>query len=607
MPLSEFLRMAGRNIESDQKRPSPTDLSTRSENDLVELVWENGQITMQDQSSRFTRSPAIKVGGKFGGVEPVFKDMSPVVPSADLDLSQDDDIDPWLDALEQDYGSVLPEISISGFTANGMSTQDTFVSGVSNLHTGGGAPSSTSSRARLLSSWPQHRQTADDALRSGVSDIISNNTRNDSRMDDVFANPPNSSSNYLNFSHFARPANLVKAKVPNSDEIPTLGVERVDVKEKSSGASGCNPVANSGQPVGKATKASRLPERTETLCQETPVKNDRPFDLSNTTDSTRGVPCGEKIAEPMVASSSVGSGNSADRVSCEPTHNSKRKFRDTESSECRSDDVETESVGVKNQTPARGGGPKRSRAAEVHNLSERKRRDRINEKMRALQELIPNCNKADKASMLDEAIEYLKTLQLQVQMMSMGAGLYMPSMMFPPGMQHIHPAHIPHFSPMGMGMGFGMGMLDMNGGSPVFPVSPLQAQYFSASVPANFQPGLNHPAYGHPGQGLRSSAPRPPSIPLTGQPRVNLAMGSSGSRSQNASSILNSGDTTNANLLLNCNAEAGSSINQKSGQLHGTSEVLNQSATVQENVSSSPATLTCTTATGIISKEPGEQ
>ncbi|KAK8456689.1 hypothetical protein SEVIR_3G056500v4 [Setaria viridis] len=37
---------------------------------------------------------------------------------------------------------------------------------------------------------------------------------------------------------------------------------------------------------------------------------------------------------------------------------------------------------------------KRSRTAEVHNLSERRRRDRINEKMRALQELIPNCNKA---------------------------------------------------------------------------------------------------------------------------------------------------------------------------------------------------------------------
>ncbi|CAD6340733.1 unnamed protein product [Miscanthus lutarioriparius] len=54
----------------------------------------------------------------------------------------------------------------------------------------------------------------------------------------------------------------------------------------------------------------------------------------------------------------------------------------------------------------RRGSAKRSRTAEGHNLSERRRRDRINEKMRALQELIPNCNKIDKASMLEEAIEY---------------------------------------------------------------------------------------------------------------------------------------------------------------------------------------------------------
>ncbi|KAJ1261539.1 hypothetical protein BS78_09G037200 [Paspalum vaginatum] len=103
---------------------------------------------------------------------------------------------------------------------------------------------------------------------------------------------------------------------------------------------------------------------------------------------------------------------------------------------------------------------KRSRTAEGHNLSERRRRDRINEKMRALQELIPNCNKIDKASMLEEAIEYLKTLQLQVQMMSMGTGLCVPPpMLLPhhPMAQYAH-AHFPHPHPHHLGMGMGMGM-----------------------------------------------------------------------------------------------------------------------------------------------------
>ncbi|KAL0017420.1 hypothetical protein SO802_004489 [Lithocarpus litseifolius] len=80
---------------------------------------------------------------------------------------------------------------------------------------------------------------------------------------------------------------------------------------------------------------------------------------------------------------------------------------------------------------------KRSRAAEVHNLSEKRRRSRINEKMKALQNLIPNSNKTDKASMLDEAIEYLKQLQLQVQMLSMRNGLSLHPMGLPGVLQPI--------------------------------------------------------------------------------------------------------------------------------------------------------------------------
>ncbi|XP_021897491.1 transcription factor SPATULA-like [Carica papaya] len=81
------------------------------------------------------------------------------------------------------------------------------------------------------------------------------------------------------------------------------------------------------------------------------------------------------------------------------------------------------------------GSSKRSRAAEVHNLSEKRRRSRINEKMKALQNLIPNSNKTDKASMLDEAIEYLKQLQLQVQMLSMRNGLSLRPLCLPGALQ----------------------------------------------------------------------------------------------------------------------------------------------------------------------------
>ncbi|GKE18829.1 transcription factor PIF1-like protein isoform X1 [Tanacetum coccineum] len=61
---------------------------------------------------------------------------------------------------------------------------------------------------------------------------------------------------------------------------------------------------------------------------------------------------------------------------------------------------------------------------------------------------------SDKASMLDEAIKYyLKSLQMQVQMMSMRYN--MVRMMFPPGIQ----PYMPPMAAMGMGMGMGMVMV----------------------------------------------------------------------------------------------------------------------------------------------------
>ncbi|MCD7455100.1 hypothetical protein HAX54_027004 [Datura stramonium] len=62
----------------------------------------------------------------------------------------------------------------------------------------------------------------------------------------------------------------------------------------------------------------------------------------------------------------------------------------------------------------RSNSSRRSRAAAVHNQSERRRRDRINQRMKALQRLVPNASKTDKASMLDEVIDYLKQLQAQL-------------------------------------------------------------------------------------------------------------------------------------------------------------------------------------------------
>ncbi|GMI69250.1 phytochrome interacting factor 3-like 5, PHY-INTERACTING FACTOR 1 [Hibiscus trionum] len=188
----------------------------------------------------------------------------------------------------------------------------------------------------------------------------------------------------------------------------------------------------------------------------------------------------------------VTSSPGASSASAEPTaekpvqaEDRKRKGREPDDAECHSEDAEFDPADRKKQS--RGStSTKRSRAAEVHNLSERRRRDRINEKMRALQELIPRCNKSDKASMLDEAIEYLKSLQLQVQMMSMGCG--MVPMMFP-GVQQYMPT---------MGMGIGMGMvMDMGISRPMMPFPNVLAGSGLPTPPsaAHLDPRFPMPAF----------------------------------------------------------------------------------------------------------------
>nr|WAK86090.1 transcription factor bHLH44 [Nothapodytes nimmoniana] len=63
---------------------------------------------------------------------------------------------------------------------------------------------------------------------------------------------------------------------------------------------------------------------------------------------------------------------------------------------------------------------KRGQATNSHSLAERVRRERISEKMRLLQELVPGCSKiTGKAVMLDEIINYVQSLQQQVEFLSM--------------------------------------------------------------------------------------------------------------------------------------------------------------------------------------------
>ncbi|XP_044486967.1 transcription factor bHLH79 [Mangifera indica] len=63
---------------------------------------------------------------------------------------------------------------------------------------------------------------------------------------------------------------------------------------------------------------------------------------------------------------------------------------------------------------------RRGQATDSHSLAERARREKISERMKILQDLVPGCNKViGKALVLDEIINYIQSLQQQVEFLSM--------------------------------------------------------------------------------------------------------------------------------------------------------------------------------------------
>ncbi|KAK4371087.1 hypothetical protein RND71_010562 [Anisodus tanguticus] len=74
---------------------------------------------------------------------------------------------------------------------------------------------------------------------------------------------------------------------------------------------------------------------------------------------------------------------------------------------------------------------RRGQATNSHSLAERLRREKISERMKFLQDLVPGCNKVTgKAVMLDEIINYVQSLQRQVEFLSMKLATINPRLDF---------------------------------------------------------------------------------------------------------------------------------------------------------------------------------
>ncbi|CAF1944582.1 transcription factor PIF1 isoform X1 [Brassica napus] len=386
---------------SSSNLPRKPIIGEEEDGDLMELLWHNGQVVLQNQRPNTKKQPlsssaAVKL---HNGAPP---------PPLDHNLFiQEDEMSSWLHypLRDDDFCSDL------FFPAAPSSERQT-----SNQVTAARPPVPSTVRPPEPSSM---RPPAPSPVRPPAPSSVKPAVRN--------------------FMNFSRLRGDFTGGNGRGESGPSIAKSTVRESAK------VNPSAT---PASSAAREPDLTRRTDgadsrgagDLGSKSAVDGGGAYTVGHNRKG-KAVVTTERTSENLGASSSVASKSEIEPLETIVDERKRKEREEVGSTECRNEEAKQ----------GRGSSStKRSRAAEVHNLSERKRRDRINERMKALQELIPCCNKSDKASMLDEAIEYMKSLQLQIQMMSMGCGM-MPMMYT--GMQQ----YMPHMA-MGMGMGMGVEM-----------------------------------------------------------------------------------------------------------------------------------------------------
>ncbi|RDX62331.1 Transcription factor PIL1, partial [Mucuna pruriens] len=420
------------------------------DNDFLELVWENGEVVVRGGSSNRTEKTGISPSRNSEERIHLLKTGKPFEDGSitkttrlnTLYSLEDDHFPPQRDSdMNSSHQSTGQDSCQSSQTKNSSKLLNEEFANLLRPVTGLG----NSHLQQCLPSASFKKQTTD----STQTPASATNTRNLGC---------NQRTQKANFSNFSIPAVFLKSTTCQGNSA---------TQQAKNNASQGRVEEVEARKVEKSAKESHGFQKQTSLTVERSAKPPPPPPLDEQSEAvghnsggaleihrSQGQRCDQTSSaakakantnmchEPFLASSSVCSlGASND------PNPGIRKHDDTDDSTYLSDN-DGEPEDIEKQTPEREGGRvKRGRNAVVHNLSEKKRREKINKKMRTLKELIPNCNKVDKASMLDDAIDYLKTLKLQLQMMSMGSGLW-PLMMLPAA-HHMNGPQL-----VGGGMGF---------------------------------------------------------------------------------------------------------------------------------------------------------
>ncbi|KAG8081544.1 hypothetical protein GUJ93_ZPchr0172g2977 [Zizania palustris] len=161
-----------------------------------------------------------------------------------------------------------------------------------------------------------------------------------------------------------------------------------------------------------------------TFCQNIQMSDDH----CSGVRKRKGIDDSIALLNPSASSSRMQNvGDQQTEVSSQPERISVEEGNQNSSSKMQSKEGSSDGDGTKEDYVHVHVQAKQGQATNSHSLAERLRRKKISERMKLLQDLVPGCSKA---VMLDEIINYVQSLQRQVEFLSMKLATVNPELGF---------------------------------------------------------------------------------------------------------------------------------------------------------------------------------
>ncbi|WOL02503.1 transcription factor bHLH77 [Canna indica] len=223
---------------------------------------------------------------------------------------------------------------------------------------------------------------------------------------------------------------IIGSRIGIPNEVGRPGSAKLDMEMRSKFGESSTPEASE---LGNGQEDSLLPDRMTAEASSVTLRG-----ISDSNAGKRKAAAKRKGKEAS-SSTNMAKEDNSDTKRCKPADRNGAKKNPTSKTKMEQNGNPDQEEGKDDGDAKLSEPPKdyihvrarRGQATDAHSLAERVRREKISKRMKFLQDLVPGCNKiTGKAVMLDEIINYVQSLQRQVEFLSMKLSTMSPQLDF---------------------------------------------------------------------------------------------------------------------------------------------------------------------------------